>query len=376
MQPLPALALTGTIDIPNSNSRQQRGSHGAFRYFGKLAPDVTGHVLDLALGIVAQQDALVVDPMCGSGSTLIEASERGLPSIGFDVNPVAVLYALVKTRAINPDGVNRELAQVLNAPEPDEEAVRATFASTRNHERWFTPYARGEVTRLRTAVGARPPSRERDLLLAVLLSRLRRISNASARTGRIFYDPASAVSDIASDFQRAVDELVSRLPERDLDCSIAISDARALPIESGTADITFCHPPYFGLYRFSADVLRFELEIGGWSRKIVNRSEIEEGWKSGDVGRLDLYVSDMTAVLAETARVTRAGGVVALVASNSTLGDHHLPVIDRLAAAAETVELTVHSHLERRAHHGSAKYHRSARDDKVIQQDHVILFKR
>ena len=29
------------------------------------------------------------------------------------------------------------------------------------------------------------------------------------------------------------------------------------------AGLLFVHPPYFGLYRFSADVLRFELEVGG-----------------------------------------------------------------------------------------------------------------
>src|SRR4051812_37526114 len=105
MQPLPSVPVDGYITIDSSNKAQARGPHGLFRYFGKLAPDVTGRVLDLAAEIVgrAHQSPLVVDVMCGSGTTLIESAERGYPSVGADVNPVGLLYAQVKTRAIDVD---------------------------------------------------------------------------------------------------------------------------------------------------------------------------------------------------------------------------------------------------------------------------------
>ncbi|MDA8301720.1 MAG: hypothetical protein M0005_09280 [Actinomycetota bacterium] len=375
MQQLPKLAIDGTIDIASSNHSQRRDGHGAFRYFGKLAPDVTGHVLDLARDLLGEVNGLVVDVMCGSGTTLVEAVARGWNSVGFDVNPVGIAYASAKVTQVDHKAYLAALTAILRAETPSQDEVRSLFASTRNADRWFTAHAQSEIARLRLAVDkvASPP--ERVLLLCSLLSRLRRASNASARTGRLFYDPDSAVADIAGDFEATARTALDWVPSERLDAAVGLADARRLPLPDRAATLTFCHPPYFALYRYSADVLRFELEIGGWSRVKINRNEIVEGWKSGDTGLLDGYIRDMGAVFREAARVTRAGGVFALVASNSTLGDVQLPVIDRLADAAVRERLVIHSHFERVAHHGSAKYHRSARSDKVINQDHVLIFK-
>lgn len=102
---------------------------------------------------------------------------------------------------------------------------------------------------------------------------------------------------------------------------------------------------------------------------------VREGWKSGDPSKLDDHIADMGEVFSESRRICRSGGVLALVTSNSTLGDLEFPVIDRLAHEADHHGWTVLKHLERTAHFGSATYHRSARTDKVIQRDHVLVFK-
>lgn len=47
-QAIPRLPVDGILDIESTNASQKRGTHGAFRYFGKLAPGVTGAVLDIA----------------------------------------------------------------------------------------------------------------------------------------------------------------------------------------------------------------------------------------------------------------------------------------------------------------------------------------
>lgn len=43
----------------------------------------------------------VVDPMCGSGSTIVACNELGLSSLGLDVNPYAVLSTIVKGFSFN-----------------------------------------------------------------------------------------------------------------------------------------------------------------------------------------------------------------------------------------------------------------------------------
>jgi SAM-dependent methyltransferase len=370
-QAAPQLPLTGTIHVDASTASQGRGAHGAFRFFGKLAPDVTGAVLDLAVA-ESSLEGPVVDVMCGSGTTLIEAAARGRPSVGIDVNPVALLYARVKTRAVDGARLRALAGALATAPAASARDVDRVFASTRNAERWFSAPARREIARLRMGIAAIERGRERDALLAALLGRLRRLSNASARTGRVFFDQSSA-EEPATAFAQAVDDLARRLPSEDLDTVIVEGDARDTGLADGSAGLCFCHPPYFGLYRYSSDVLRFELEVGGFSRSATNGREVREGWKSGDPSNLELYVRDMGDVFGEARRICRDGGMLALVASNSTLGDLQLPVIDRLAEELDGRGWSVAQHLLRPAFHGMAKYHRSARRDKVIQQDHVLL---
>lgn len=378
MQPRPKTPIDGVIEISASNRAQARGPHGAFRYFGKLAPDVTSKVLDLAAEHLHPATTIrVVDVMCGSGTTLVEAAARDWCAVGLDVNPVALLYTRAKSRAVDHDKY-LELVDALRVevPEPTSSDKARIFGQTRNAERWFSAQGQHDVAAVTLALDRLPASRERLLLKAVLLSRLRRISNASARTGRLFFDPESAVQAPLDDFLDAAKSILDFVPRHDLPCDAVLADARAVPLGDASADIVFCHPPYFALYRFSADVLRFEMEVGGFSRSSTARAEVREGWKSGDPRNLDGYLLDMRAVFSEASRILRPDRILAVVASNSTLGDHELPVIDGLVEGGADVGLLLERHYERKAHHGSASYHRSARTDKVIQQDHVLLMRR
>jgi DNA modification methylase len=375
-QALPEVPHDGFIDVPGSNQAQQRGAHGLFRFFGKLAPDVTARVLDLTLAEVGHGEAPVVDVMCGSGTTLLEANERGLDAIGIDCNPVAGLDARAKTTPIDRERFGAALAALRRVYEPaSEAAIAEMLGHVRNYERWFRSDTLQALVGLRTAILGLEDSAERQLLFAVLVSRARKASNASDRTGRIFFDPKSAAKDPIEDFFAGAERTLDATPHIASRSRVELGDARALRLEDESAHIVFCHPPYFGLYRYSSDVLRFELALGGFRPGPIAACEVKEGWKSGDPANLDRHSDDMAEVFAEARRIVRNDGAFVLVTSNSTLGDHQLPVVDRLVDKAIAQRLDLAKHYVRRARNGSATYHRSARLDKVINQDHVLLFR-
>jgi len=58
-----------------------------------MAPDTVGRLIH---GLPIK--ATILDPMCGSGVVLRLAAKAGIPSIGFDVDPLAVLMSRVWTR--------------------------------------------------------------------------------------------------------------------------------------------------------------------------------------------------------------------------------------------------------------------------------------
>jgi site-specific DNA-methyltransferase (cytosine-N4-specific) len=71
-------------------------AHGLHEYRGKFNPQVVraiGNVLQLQIG------AWVLDPFCGSGTSLLEAAHIGWNAIGIDQNPLAALIANVKITA-------------------------------------------------------------------------------------------------------------------------------------------------------------------------------------------------------------------------------------------------------------------------------------
>jgi site-specific DNA-methyltransferase (adenine-specific) len=133
-----------------------------------------GYSPDLAEMLLAQfpppEGTLVLDPMCGSGSTQLAAQRRGYVGVGFDINPYAVLASRVKTsllstaetkvvsdalQQLQEGGLGRNLAIG-----PADDPVAKYFPS-RNY---------AVLRALRRWVDQWPPGGVRDFLSLALLS--------------------------------------------------------------------------------------------------------------------------------------------------------------------------------------------------------------
>ena len=71
-------------------------THNIHRYSGKFIPQIAAR----AISLLTQPGDLVVDPYCGSGTTLLESALLGRRAVGVDLNPLAVLITRVKTTPI------------------------------------------------------------------------------------------------------------------------------------------------------------------------------------------------------------------------------------------------------------------------------------
>lgn len=72
-------------------------THGLFPYRGKFHPQMVRGILN-AIGVVPGD--VVLDPMMGSGTVLIETSLLGAQSIGFDISPFCVFMTDTKASAL------------------------------------------------------------------------------------------------------------------------------------------------------------------------------------------------------------------------------------------------------------------------------------
>ncbi|HTZ18223.1 MAG TPA: DNA methyltransferase, partial [Dissulfurispiraceae bacterium] len=80
----------------NSNilSREDRTIHAWYRFVLSYPPHLVRKYLDM---FKLRKQAIVFDPFCGTGTTLVEAQMNGIRCIGADAHPFAAFVSKVKT---------------------------------------------------------------------------------------------------------------------------------------------------------------------------------------------------------------------------------------------------------------------------------------
>lgn len=128
-------------------------AHGLHEYKGKFNPQIARAILNI---LDVPTGARVIDPFCGSGTTLLECAHLGMKAVGTDINPLAVFIANAKLDAFRvPAALHREaLADTLSR----RKKVRLPKASSSPDARreyllsWFDAPVFDEIERLRLAI--------------------------------------------------------------------------------------------------------------------------------------------------------------------------------------------------------------------------------
>ena len=189
-----AYARTGRIDgtfravrqsLPLTKWPKQRclryATHGLHEYRGKFFPQLVRALMNIAQ---LPEEAVVLDPMCGSGTTLVEASLSGRTSFGLDMNPLSVFISDVKCRALTltPGELAVAYAQLkkeLATAPAHRKRAQATLRPDGDRaylERWFAPQTLLELDCIETAIHHLSHATLRDFYRVCLSNILRNVS--------------------------------------------------------------------------------------------------------------------------------------------------------------------------------------------------------
>lgn len=71
------------------------GTHGWHRYVGRFPPHLVRALLNR---FGARKDDVILDPFCGSGTTLVEARLLGIDAKGVEISPLSALISMTKSK--------------------------------------------------------------------------------------------------------------------------------------------------------------------------------------------------------------------------------------------------------------------------------------
>ena len=95
-----ALDQFQSIDWTFEQAKTNFGLHSIHPYPARFVPQIPRNLIQLFQPVA---NGPVLDPFCGSGTTLVESQAQGIASFGIDLNPIAALISNVKTNPPHQD---------------------------------------------------------------------------------------------------------------------------------------------------------------------------------------------------------------------------------------------------------------------------------
>lgn len=177
------LPFTATPVLPNRRCLRY-GTHGLHEYRGKFFPQLVRALINTSKVPIG---GVIADPMCGSGTTIVEANTAGFTALGADINPLSVLMARTKAGLLTvpPAKLARSyeaLRESLLAPRPrGAGGPLAYFASLPHADQqylasWFSEQVLRDLDRIATAVGNERDPEIRNYFRLALSNIIRSVS--------------------------------------------------------------------------------------------------------------------------------------------------------------------------------------------------------
>lgn len=361
-------------DLPQR--QRTKHVHGLHPYLGKFVPQL----VEIFLRKYFAPGQTVLDPFCGSGTTLVQANELGVHSIGCDISAFNTLLCHVKTTQYHLKQARREVWDILektrmatrddvyqlslwdgqNGPTSHHETDNAYLLS------WYALQSRRELLAYRHYI--QTGDYQYKDLLKIILSRAARSARLTThfdldfpkepqtepywcyKHSRTCYPVQEAFKFLSRYSKNALDRIGAFARKR-TDAQVTIHHADSRTLEFPALDGVITSPPYVGLIDYHEQHEYAYHLLGLQDRR---DEEIGPAVQGASQEARERYQAGIAQVFRNILTLMPAGGRIIVVA-----GDRHNLYGEIAEAIGIEVEGVVKRHVNRRTGRRSSEFYES-----------------
>jgi site-specific DNA-methyltransferase (cytosine-N4-specific) len=296
----------------------------------------------------------VVDPFCGSGTTLVEARLQGINSVGVDINGLACLLSKVKSTPLAKEQIATfdqtvELITKCFFDWKNGNHIEAPLPTFDGLEHWFQQNVTNELAWIKLVITQVSDVDVSDLLKIVLASIVVQVSNQESDTR--YAAISKGIKDAhtiklflskCSDFRKKITELSDRLIGVDARVEVFNADARNLQfLREENFDVVITSPPYANTY----DYYLYHKFRKRWLGLDVQHAQYNEIGSRREFSSLKQspikWTEDLKQCFSEIARVLKTGGLAFVVIGDSVIKKELIKIDEVVSVFAVDVGFVV-----------------------------------
>ncbi|MBI4655595.1 MAG: hypothetical protein HY746_02485 [Elusimicrobia bacterium] len=324
-------------------------THGYHRYPAKFIPQIVSRLADK----YTSEGDLIIDPFGGCGTTLVESKVMGRPSIGVDINPVAVLITKAKITPIEPAKIEKEFFELKKKLETYSENTKVKIPEHERIDYWFRPQEKKELAFIFAVISNLKEEYIRNFFYCGISNVLKNCSIWLQKSNKPTRDFEKKPSDPIQTFYKQVKmmmrgnsrfyELLREKNRLKIPSQVYCTDARTIPVKDNSVSLIVTSPPYVTSYEYAdlhqltalwmeytKNLSDFRKRFIGTSyhdkKRLVLNSILAENIRSElfkknkkTAEEVATYFSEMNQVFVEMRRMLKKGGKTCIVIGNTSL---------------------------------------------------------
>jgi len=299
-------------------------------YFASFHPSVPGTLIEW----FTKKNDVVLDPFCGSGTTLVQAKLASRKAIGIDANPIACLISKVRTTKINNQRLGKSF-DILKKIERDVDVVykdnknienalsELKIPKIHNLDHWFKKEVLFELGIIKKRLDQVEDEDLRNIYKVAFSNIIVRVSNQSHETRYARKEKDYLPYDAFARFQLKLESIVNeiKLYSNSIEsnsCKIICEDLRNhIGLDKESVDAVVTSPPYLNAWDYHL-YQRFRLYWLGYKPNELRDIEIGAHLTHyQDPKAVERYSSDMSLCFKNIQNVLKKGKKCAIVIGDS-----------------------------------------------------------